>query len=115
MYFNTFDNYVVQVLIPPNIEYVEPDLNMTADKHQYKDKSILNNALSDVKWKQRNDSIKEKDPPIMGQLDDLTWINYNPILFWKIILALHLLKRVAEDLIGTLWRRKVSQMIQLIY
>ena len=71
-------------LITSNNKNVEPELNTIADKYQDKDKSILNNSLSGVKMKnyprsQIPDMIRETDPPIMGQLDDGTWMNYKTL------------------------------------
>ena len=39
----------MHILIPPNIETSEPEINMIANKYQYKDKFILNNTIIDLK------------------------------------------------------------------
>ena len=39
---------------------------MIYEKYQDKDKFILNNALSDIKWNQIIDMIKETNPLILG-------------------------------------------------
>ena len=58
VYFNEFENYDMQVLRPPNIETGGPERKMISEKYQDKDKFILNNSLSDLKWNQISDMIK---------------------------------------------------------
>ena len=55
LYFNGFENYFTHVLIPPNIESGETEINIVSDKHQYKDKFIVNNRISNIKWNQITD------------------------------------------------------------
>ena len=57
--FNVFENYSMHVLRPPNIETGEPELKIVSDKYQYKDKFILKNQISGVKWNQISGTIKE--------------------------------------------------------
>ena len=54
---------------------------MISEKHQDKYNFIINNALRDVKGNQMNDKIKETDPPIIEQLDDITWMHWNLLHF----------------------------------
>ena len=58
VYFNEFEKYVRQVLWPLSIETGKPWLNNIDYKYQAKDKLILNNALSDVKWNRIFNMIK---------------------------------------------------------
>ena len=69
----------MHVLKTLRIETRELELKIIGEKYQYKDNSILINALGDVKWIQIPDTIKEIDLTILGQLDDVTWTNYNPL------------------------------------
>ena len=50
---------------------------MIDDKYHYKDKFILKNTISDVKWNQSLDTIKETDPPIIVHVDNGTGMNNN--------------------------------------
>ena len=47
--FNIFEIYYMHVLRPPNIETLERQLKIIADKYQDKDKFIFNDAISYVK------------------------------------------------------------------
>ena len=46
---NGFEKYVIHALRLPNMENCEPELNMISNKHQDKDKLILNDSLDDKK------------------------------------------------------------------
>ena len=47
IYLNWFENCAMHVLIPPNIETSDPELNMISNKYQDKDNFILNYSLGD--------------------------------------------------------------------
>ena len=64
MDFNGFENYIMRILRPPNIETGELDLNMIDDKYQYKNDLIVNNALGDTKLRQILGKIKVSCPYI---------------------------------------------------
>ena len=86
----------------------EPEINIIGEKHQYKDKFILNNAPSDTKQNQITDSIKEIYPTVMGQLDYNNWINCNllHILEDNNITETH--QKGVEECSGLLLKKQVS-------
>ena len=75
---NGFDTYAVNVLVPPNTESDESDLNNITKKRQDKNKFSPCNALSDTLLNQILDIIVETDAPIPGNLDDRMWIRCEP-------------------------------------
>ena len=83
MDFNVYENNSKNILRPTNIENGETELKMIFEKHQYNDELIINNSLSDVRLNQVTAMINKNQPPLMGQLNDGTWINYNLIPFLK--------------------------------
>ena len=69
----------MHILISPNIESGDPELNVISDKYQDKDNFIRNSALSDIKRNQIHNTIKDTYPTILKQLDEGTWIHPNPL------------------------------------
>ena len=90
----------MHILIPPNIENGEPEIKTIANKYQYKDKLIINNTLIDLKWNQITDTIKKADPPILGQLYNITWIHYLPLPFLEYINSIATIQKAG---IGSKW------------
>ena len=41
--------------------------------------------------------IQEFDPPLLGQLDNGTWMNFKPLSFLEEIISLYLFERIADD------------------
>ena len=78
--FDGFDSYALHILRLPNIGTGDSELKMIDEKYQGNDEFILTNALIDAKCYQIPDVIEETDPPILGQLDNGTWMHYDPRL-----------------------------------
>ena len=81
MDINRVYEYAVHALRPQNNEIDEPELNNIGAKCHDKNKFIICNDLRDTGCNQIKKLFKEPDPSIMRQLDNYTWMHYNPIPF----------------------------------
>ena len=95
---NGLYNYAAHILRPQNTESGEPELNNIGEKSQDKNELILHNIIIKSVWKQITNMMQGFVPIFQDSYKmSLEWIS-TLSLSWRIIISIHLFKRVTDDM-----------------